>query len=312
MEKLNIVGSWPALVTPFNDNNEVDYDILRNLIDFQVENGSNGILLLGSTSEATLLSQSERIKIIDESLAASKNRVSALVGVSASTTKLTIENARYAKDAGADGGLIVQPGYIKPSQEAIYGYFKDVAEAVDLPLVIYNNPSRTGVNVEAETVARLARLENIVALKEAGPNPYGVLRVVELTRGRLNVLCCDCPSYALIFPVLASGGKGTSNVTGSIAPRELAVLSKPWDNYEDMVRSKETFFRFFPLMRMMYVETNPVPLKAALNMVGANVGKPRKPLQELGKKNSATLRHTMKRLGIIDENSYQLEFFSRK
>ena len=129
MEKLNIVGSWPALVTPFNDNNEVDYDILRNLIDFQVENGSNGILLLGSTSEATLLSQSERIKIIDESLAASKNRVSALVGVSASTTKLTIENARYAKDAGADGGLIVQPGYIKPSQEAIYGYFKDVAEA---------------------------------------------------------------------------------------------------------------------------------------------------------------------------------------
>jgi 4-hydroxy-tetrahydrodipicolinate synthase len=186
MKKLDVVGSWPALVTPFNDDDEVDYDILRSLVDFQVANGSDGILLLGSTSEATLLSPSERTKIIDESLAA-----------------------------------------IRPSQDALYRYFKDVAEAVDLPLVIYNNPSRTGVNVEPETVARLAHLENIVALKEAGPNPYGILRVVELTRGRLNVLCCDCPTYALIFPVLASGGKGTSNVTGSIAPGELVAISKP-------------------------------------------------------------------------------------
>jgi 4-hydroxy-tetrahydrodipicolinate synthase len=208
MKKLNIAGSWPALVTPFNEDDKVDYDILRSLVDFQVENGSDGILLLGSTSEATLLSASERTKIIDISLAAAKDRIPALVGVSAPTTKQTIENAFYAKDAGADGGLIVQPSYIRPSQDALYRYFKDVAEAVDLPLVIYNNPSRTGVNVEAETMARLAQLENIVALKEAGPNPYGVLRVVELTRGRLNVLCCDCPTYALIFPVLASGGKG--------------------------------------------------------------------------------------------------------
>ena len=312
MKKLDVAGSWPALVTPFNDDDEVDYDILRSLVDFQVENGSNGILLLGSTSEATLLSPSERIKIIDVSLTAAKGRIPALVGVSASTTKQTIENARSAKDAGADGGLIVQPGYIRPSQDALYGYFKDVAEAVDLPLVIYNNPSRAGVNVEAETVARLAHLENIVALKEAGPNPYGVLRVVELTRGRLNVLCCDCPTYALIFPVLASGGKGTSNVTGSIAPRELAVISKPWESYEDVVKCRETFFRYFPLMRMMYAETNPVPLKAALNMVGANVGKPRKPLQEFSKENTATLRLTMKRLGILDEDSYQMEFFSGK
>jgi 4-hydroxy-tetrahydrodipicolinate synthase len=166
------------------------------------------------------------------------------------------------------------------------------------------------VNVEPETLARLARLENIVALKEAGPNPYGVLRVVEMTKGELNVLCCDCPQYALIFPVLTSGGKGTSNVTGSIAPRELAEISKPWESYEDILRSRELFFRYFPLMRMMYAEINPVPLKAALNMVGANVGNPRKPLQVLSKPNMATLELTMKRLGILYEGSYQREFFS--
>jgi 4-hydroxy-tetrahydrodipicolinate synthase len=310
--KLNVEGSWPALVTPLTEEDEVDYEILRRLVDFHVENRSDGILLLGSTSEATLLSPDERKQIIDEALNAARGRIPALCGVSAPTTRQTIENARYAKEAGAEGGLIVQPGYIRPSQDALYHYFKDVVEAVDLPLVIYNNPSRTGVNVEPETLARLARLENIVALKEAGPNPYGVLRVVELTRGRLNVLCCDCPQYALILPVLASGGKGTSNVTGSITPRELAAISKPWESYEDVERCRELFFRMFPLMRMMYAETNPVPLKAALNMVGANVGKPRKPLTELSEANKATLRLTMERLGILDEGSYQREFFSRK
>jgi 4-hydroxy-tetrahydrodipicolinate synthase len=310
--KLEVKGSWPALVTPFTEEDEVDYAILRRLVDFHVENKSDGILLLGSTSEATLLSAEERKRIINETLDAARGKIPVLCGVSASTTKQTIENARYAKEAGADGGLIVQPGYIRPTQDALYHYFKDVAEALDLPLVIYNNPSRTGVNVEAETLARLARLENIVALKEAGPNPYGVLRVVELTRGTLNVLCCDCPHYALIFPVLASGGKGTSNVTGSIAPRELAEISKPWEGYEDVERCRELFFRMFPLMRMMYAETNPVPLKAALNMVSAGVGKPRKPLTELSKANNAKLRLTMERLGILDEDSYQMEFFSRR
>ena len=310
--KLNVEGSWPALVTPFTEEGEVDHDILRKLVDFHVENESDGVLLLGSTSEATLLSGEEKTRIIDEALDAARGRIPALVGVSASTTRQTVENALRAREAGADGGLIVQPGYIRPSQEALYHYFKEVAEAVDLPLVIYNNPSRTGVNVEPETLARLARLENIVALKEAGPNPYGVLRVVELTRGRLSVLCCDCPQYALIFPVLASGGRGTSNVTGSIAPRELAAISKPWEGYEDVMRSRELFFEYFPLMRMMYAETNPVPLKAALNMVGANVGKPRKPLTELSEANTATLRLTMERLGILDEGSYQMEFFSRE
>jgi len=312
MKKLNVEGSWPALVTPFTDGDEVEYDILRKLVDFQVEYESDGILVLGSTGEATLLTADERKRIIDETLDAARGRIPALVGVSASTTKQTIANARYALETGAEGGLIVQPGYIRPGQDALYGYFKEVAETVDLPLVIYNNPSRTGVNVEPETIARLAQVENIVALKEAGPNPYGVLRVVELTRGRFNVLCCDCPTYALVFPVLASGGKGTSNVTGSIAPRELKVISKPWGSYEDMLRSREAFFRMFPLMRMMYAEINPVPLKAALNMVGAGVGKPRKPLQVLSDGTMATLELTMKRLGILDEDSYQREFFSRK
>lgn len=312
MKRYNVEGSWPALVTPFTEKDEVNYDVLRRLVNFHAENRSNGILLMGSTGEAILLSRDERKKIIDAVIEEAGGKVPVMVGVAAVSTRDTLENARYAKEAGADCGLVVQPPYIKPTQDALYHYFKDVADAVDLPFVIYNNPERCGVNVDPETIARLAPHPNIVAIKEAGPNPYGVMRTVELTRGEFNVLCCDCAFYALILVVMASGGKGTSNVTGSMCPREFAELSKPWENYEDVLKTREHLYRLLPLTRMMYSESNPVPLKAALNMVGADVGKPRKPLQELSEANMKAMRQTMQRLGILDEDSYQRRFFSNK
>ena len=312
MKRYNVEGSWPALVTPFTEKDEVNYDVLRRLVNFHAENRSNGILLMGSTGEAILLTKDEREKIIDTVIAEAGGKVPVMVGVAAVSTRDTLENARYAKEAGADCGLVVQPPYIKPTQDALYHYFKDVADAVDLPFVIYNNPERCGVNVDPETIARLAPHPNIVAIKEAGPNPYGVMRTVELTRGEFNVLCCDCAFYALILVVMASGGKGTSNVTGSMCPREFAELSKPWENYEDVLKTREHLYRLLPLIRMMYSESNPVPLKAALNMVGADVGKPRKPLQELSEANMKAMRQTMQRLGILDEDSYQRRFFSGK
>lgn len=312
MKRYNVEGSWPALVTPFTEKDEVNYDVLRRLVNFHAENRSNGILLMGSTGEAILLSRDEREKIIDAVIEEAGGKVPVMVGVAAVSTRDTLENARYAREAGADCGLVVQPPYIKPTQDALYHYFKDVADAVDLPFVIYNNPERCGVNVEPETIARLAPHPNIVAIKEAGPNPYGVMRTVELTRGEFNVLCCDCAFYALILVVMASGGKGTSNVTGSMCPREFAELSKPWENYDDVLKTREHLYRLLPLTRMMYSESNPVPLKAALNMVGADVGKPRKPLQELSEANMKAMRQTMQRLGILDEDSYQRRFFSNK
>ena len=299
-------------MTPFTDSDEVNYGVLRQLVEFHAENNSDGVLLMGSTGEAILLTRDERKRIIDTVIDEAGGKLPVMIGVAAVSTRETLENARYAKDAGADCGLIVQPPYIKPTQAALYQYFKDVANAVDLPLVIYNNPERCGVNVEPETVARLAQHTNIVAVKEAGPNPYGVMRVIELTRGEFNVLCCDCAFYALIPVVMASGGKGTSNVTGSLCPREFAEMSKPWENYEDVLTTREHLYRLLPLIRMMYSESNPVPLKAALNMVGADVGKPRRPLLELGDGNMKTLRQTMERLGILDDESYQRQFFSKK
>lgn len=312
MRRFNVEGSWPALVTPLTREDNVDTECLKKLVDFHIENGSDGLLLLGSTGEAIMLSKSERKKVIEIVVDVANGKIPVMCGTSAITTKETIENTRHAKDAGVDGALLVQPAYVKPTQEALYQYFKDVAESIDLPITIYNNPARTGVNIEAETVAKLSHIDNIVALKEAGSNPYQVMRVIELTRGKFNVLCCDCPSYALILPTLAAGGNGTSNVTGSIVPREFAELSKPWKTFEDALKTRELYLKLLPLMRMMYAETNPVPLKAALNMIGANVGHPRKPLIELSKSYMGTLKLTLKRLGILEENSYQRKFFSKK
>jgi 4-hydroxy-tetrahydrodipicolinate synthase len=312
MKRFNVEGSWPAIVTPFTDHDEVNSEVLSQLVDFHIENDSNGILILGSTAEAILLTEKERKSIIDLVVSQANGKIPVMCGVASVSTKGTLENARYAKDAGVDCGLIVQPPYIKPTQNALYHYFKEVADNVDLPFVIYNNPERCGVNVEPETMASLARHDNIVAVKEAGPNPYGVMRTFELTRGRLNILCCDCAFYALIPVVMASGGKGTSNVTGSLCPREFSQLSKPWVNYDDVLNTRRHVYNLLPLIRMMYSESNPIPLKYALNLVGADVGMPRKPLLELSDANKKTMDLTMKRLGILDEDSYQKEFFSRR
>ena len=308
----DVQGSWPALASPFSNNDEVNLEVLRQLVNFHAENDSSGILLLGSTGEAILLTQEERSNIIDCVIDEASSKIPVMVGVASMTTEQTITNARYARDAGADAGLMVQPPYIKPKQSSLYQYFKDVADSVDLPLVIYNNPERCGVNIEPETIAKLSKHENIVAIKEAGPNPYGVMRTVELTRGEFNILCCDCAFYALIPVVMSSGGKGTSNVTGSMCPRELAKISKPWENYRDVLTMRDELYRLLPLIRMMYCETNPVPLKWALNQIGANVGRPRKPLMELSDINQRTMRQTLGRLGILKEDSYQKEFFSKK
>ena len=312
MKRYNVQGSWPALVTPFNEAGEVDLDPLKKLIDFHIENGSNGVLLLGSTGEPILLTRDERRRIVETSVDHANGNIPIMCGVSAPSTRETIENARHAKDSGVDLALMVQPPYVKPTQAAVYKYFKDVADEIDLPFVIYNNPDRCAVNIEPETVARLAQHPNIVAIKEAGPSPYAEMRVIELTRGEFNVLCCDCAFYAHIPVVMASGGKGTSNVTGSLCPKEFAEMSKPWENYDDVLRTRTHLYRLLPLIRMMYSESNPVPLKYALNMLGAKVGKPRPPLTELSEANAATLRQTMQRLGILSEDSYQMKFFNNK
>ena len=169
MKSFNVEGSWPGIVTPFTEHDNVNVDSLKRVIEFHIENRSDGLLILGSTGEAIMLSRDERRKVIDAAVDFVNGRIPVMCGISAVTTKETLENARYAKNAGVDCSLLVQPAYIQPTQDALYKYYKEVAEEANFPMVIYHDPTRTGVSIKAETIAKLSNIDNIVALKEAGP-----------------------------------------------------------------------------------------------------------------------------------------------
>jgi len=294
-------GSWVALITPFTEDDRVDFEGLRQLIDFHVTHGTDGLLLCGSTGEPSLLSIEEKRAIFDQVLPHARGRIPIFVGTTCGSTAETVELSRYAQRAGADGLLLVVPPYSRPPQEAIYQHFRTVAEAVDLPIAIYNNPSRVGVNIEAETIIRLAEIPNIVADKEAIPNVAQLATIMRAVGNKLHLLCCDYPGYGLILPTLALGGHGTANVAGNVIPEEMAAMSRPWRSFEDVQRSRRLYFRYLPLLRMMYSVSNPVPVKTAVGLLGLPAGRVRRPLPDLAPEKVQQLEALLVELGVREK-----------
>jgi 4-hydroxy-tetrahydrodipicolinate synthase len=275
------VGSWVAVVTPLTADDRVDIDGLARLVDFHVDNGSDGLMFLGSTGESTSLSFDEKKEIIAAMAPACKGRIPVFFGVTCPTTKATVELAQYSESKGADGVMMVIPPYIAPPQDAIYDFLSTVAKSVSIGVALYNNPSRVVVNINPETVIKLAELPNVVADKEAMGSISQIAEVASGTRGKLNVLCCDFPKYSLTLPTLALGGKGTANVAGNIIPREMAAMSRPWKSWEDVERTRSLFEKYTPIMKACYSVTNPVAVKAAMDYLGLPAGPPRLPLKPM-------------------------------
>jgi len=280
---LHPTGSWVALVTPFTETGEVDFAGFETLIDFQAQNGTSGVLVMGSTGEPTLLTPDERREILDRVCAYAKGKIPVFAGTTCGSTQETIELSRYAEQAGADGLLLLVPAYATPPQDGIYLHFKAVAEAVNIPVAIYNNPSRVGVNIDPATIIKLSEIPNIVADKEAMGNISQLVGVLKGTGGRLHLLCCDYPGYGLILPTLALGGHGTANIAGNIIPREMAEMSRPWQSWEDVERTRELYFRYVPLLSALYSQPNPIAVKAALRLMGLPGGPVRRPLVDMSK-----------------------------
>lgn len=275
-------GSWVALITPFDEKGELDVDGFKSLVDFQASNGTSGLLLMGSTGEPTSLSLEERKVIIEEMAPYCHEKIPAFFGVTCGSTSQTVELAQFAQEKGADGIMLVVPPYIVPPQSAVYEYLKSVCQSVDISVAVYNNPARVIVNIDPPTIAKLVeKCPNLVADKEAVPNVAQLASVIEGTGGRLRLLCCDAPNYALIIPTLGMGGHGTANVTGNVAPREMAELSKPWRSWEDVVKGRERYFKYLPLMETAYSATNPVAIKAMAQLMGLPSGDPRPPLPKV-------------------------------
>jgi len=278
---LRPTGSWVALITPFTDEDKVDVAGFRRLIDFHARHHTDGIILCGSTGEPLMLSTDEKHLILEQVVPYAKGKIPVLIGTTCGSTAETIELSRYAQQCGADGLLLIVPPYSQPPQEAIYRHFRAVAEAVNLPVALYNNPSRVGVNIDADTIIRLAEIPTIVADKEAMPNVGQLAAVMRAVGDRISLLCCDAPGYGLIVPTLALGGHGTANVAGNVIPEEMAAMSQPLQSYEDLVRTRDMYFRYLPLFKAMYSVSNPVPIKAAVGLLGLPAGHVRRPLQDM-------------------------------
>jgi 4-hydroxy-tetrahydrodipicolinate synthase len=295
-------GSWVALITPFDNQGKLDIDGFRRLVDFQKANGTSGLLLMGSTGEPTSLSQEERKFIIEEMTPYCKGQIAVFYGVTCGSTAQTIELAQFAQKKGADGVMLVVPPYIAPPQGAVYSFLKSVCQSVDIAVAVYNNPARVIVNIDPPTIIKLfGECPNLVADKEAVPSVAQLASVMEGTGGRLRLLCCDAPNYALTIPTLGMGGHGTANVTGNAAPREMVELSKPWRSWEDVIRGRELYFEYLPMMEAAYSATNPVAIKAMVKLMGLPSGDPRPPLPKIEGDKLKTLEDVIRRFKLKEK-----------
>jgi 4-hydroxy-tetrahydrodipicolinate synthase len=256
-------GAIVAIVTPFR-NGRLDAPALKKLVEFQIRNGTSGIVPCGTTGESATLSFEEHEKVIDIVLQAAGGRVPVIAGTGSNNTKEAVLLTRYAKKAGADAALVITPYYNKPTQKGLVAHFKAVAGEVDIPVILYNVPGRTGVNMTAETVALLSEEKNIVGVKEASGNLTQICDILRMTSPKFCVLSGDDGLY---FPLLALGAKGVISVVSNVAPREMADLYEAFASGQT-ARAREIHFRLWPLMQALFIETNPIPVKTAVAMMG--------------------------------------------
>lgn len=287
-------GSIVAIVTPFK-NNKLDEVALGNLIEWHISEGTDGIVPCGTTGESATLDYDEHYRVIEFTIKAVNKRIPVIAGTGANSTDETIMMTKKAKGMGADAALLVTPYYNKPTQEGLYRHYREVAERVDIPIVLYNVPSRTGVNLLPQTVARLAEIENIVAIKEATGDMKQVSEVIRLCGDRITVLSGD---DFTTLPLLALGGKGVISVTANVAPGNVSAMCKAWDN-GDIERARNLHFKLEPLNKAMFLETNPIPVKTALSMMGRIQEELRLPLCSMNDDNKDKLKNALIEYGIL-------------
>jgi 4-hydroxy-tetrahydrodipicolinate synthase len=281
-------GSMVALVTPFK-NGEVDWQSLEGLVEFHLRSGTHGIVPCGTTGESATLSHQEHDDVIKTVIKAVNKKVPVIAGTGSNSTAEAVRLTREAEKSGADGALMISPYYNRPTQEGIYQHYKKVASEVGISIIIYNIPGRTGSKIEPETLARLSEIKNIAGVKEATGSVDQAIDVIRLCGDRLAVYSGE---DSLIFSLMALGGKGVISTVANVAPKETAQLAEAClkGNWE---KGRDWQFKLMPLIRAVFIETNPIPIKTALSLMGKCTGELRLPLTPMGEGNLKKLRQAM-------------------
>ncbi len=286
-------GSIVAIVTPFKDN-KVDEKALADLIEWHIASGTNAIVPCGTIGESATLEYEEHYRVIELTVQAVRGRVPVIAGTGANSTQETIVMTRRAKELGADGALLVVPYYNKPTQEGLYRHYKAVAGAVDIPIVLYNVPGRTALNMLPATVERLAGIRNIVAIKEASGNMAQAGEIIRLCGDRITVLSGD---DSTTFPLMALGGKGAISVSANVAPMDVSAMCRAMLQ-GDIDEARRLHFKLEPLNRGMFIETNPIPVKTALSLMGKIQEELRLPLCPMDSSNREKLKKILTDYGV--------------
>ncbi|MEM2878753.1 MAG: 4-hydroxy-tetrahydrodipicolinate synthase [Candidatus Hadarchaeales archaeon] len=289
-------GAYTAMITPFGQDGEVDEKGLKKNVEFQIKNGIHGLVPVGTTGECSTLSYEEHNRVVELVVEAASGRVPVLAGTGSNSTWEAIMLTRHAKEVGADGALIVVPYYNRPTQAGLYAHFKKIAEEVDIPQVIYNIPSRTGVNMLPETMAKLADLKNVVGVKEATGDMKQVSRIIEITRGKDFVVTSGNDSDTL--EIMKLGGVGVVSVASNIVPGEIVNLVDSFRS-GNVKKAEEINKKLAPLFKALFIETNPAPIKTAMNMMGMPAGGLRLPLVEMESENREKLRKLLVEMKLV-------------
>lgn len=287
-------GSIVALVTPFKDG-KVDWQSLEKLVEFHIQNGTNGIVPCGTTGESATLDHAEHHEVIKAVVKAVKKRVPVIAGSGSNSTQEAIELTIGAERAGADGALLISPYYNRPMQEGIYQHYKKVAGSVGIPLIVYNIPARTGSKIEPETLARLSEIKNIAGVKEATGSVDQAIDVIRLCGDRLAVYSGE---DSLTFSLMALGGKGVISTVANIAPKAMAELAGACLR-GDWGKGRDLQLKLIPLIRAVFIETNPIPAKTALGLMGKCSDELRLPLTPMAEGNVKKLRQAMADFGLL-------------
>lgn len=287
-------GSIVALATPFK-NDQIDEEALRNLVEFQIENGTDGIVPCGTSGESATLTYEEHCRVIDIVIDQTKKRVPVIAGSGSNSTHETVFLTEHAKKAGADGALIITPYYNKPTQEGLYQHFKYVAEHVDIPVVMYNVPGRTSVNMLPATVNRLSKIPNIVAIKEASGSMDQASEILIGAEKGFGLLAGEDTLY---YPLMCIGGAGVISASVNACPKLASDLYKAFVA-GDMKRALELHNILFPLFKVLFIETNPIPVKKALEILGLIGPEIRLPLLPMTDAGTEKLKAVMKQVGLI-------------
>jgi 4-hydroxy-tetrahydrodipicolinate synthase len=289
----SFAGLSVALTTPFRDG-ELDLEMFRTQIDFQVAAGTHCIVPVGTTGESPTLSHEEHERVIAAAVEIAAGRIKVMPGTGSNSTREALRLTQWAARKGADAALVVAPYYNKPTQDGFYQHFKALAEAVNIPICVYNIPGRTGKNIEAETLARMAELPNITMVKEAAGSMDQVSQIIALTN--LTVLSGD---DSMTLPMLAVGARGVVSVAGNIVPRDVLAM---WTAFEsgNIAEARRWHAKLFPLCRdMLGLSTNPIPIKAAMKILGRDTGELRLPMTPLEAAGEAKLRKTLSAYGLL-------------